>query len=69
MNKLIRNVEMGVMLLIALLSIVSIIGGLFQGAWHCVCLGAMIIFIPYVWYVEDYQKKGKSLWQKKNSKN
>lgn len=69
MNKLIRNVEMGVMLLIALLSIVSIIGGLFQGALHCVFLGAMIILIPYVWYVEDYQKKGKSLWQKKNSKN
>lgn len=69
MDKVFRNIEIGLMMIFALIGVTSIIGGFITGMCHCFILGAMSLVLPYVWYVEDYKSKGKSLWQKKNIKN
>lgn len=69
MDKFFRNTEIGLMMIFVLLGVTSIIGGIITGKWHCFFIGAMALVLPYVWYVEDYKSKGKSLWQKKNTKN
>lgn len=69
MDKVFRNMEIGLMMIFVLLGVTSIIGGLITGMGHCFFIGAMALVLPYVWYVEDYKSKGKSLWQKKNTKN
>jgi hypothetical protein len=61
--------EFGVIAMLIICGIASLIGGCITGMLHCFIIAAVALFIPYVWYVEDYQKKGKSLWQKRNSKN
>ena len=69
MDKVFRNMEIGLMMIFALIGVTSIIGGFITGMWHCFLIGAMALVIPYVWYEEEYKSKGKSLWQKKNIKN
>ena len=69
MDKVFRNIEIGLMMIFALIGVTSIIRGFITGMWHCFILGAMALVLLYVWYVEDYKSKGKSLWQKKNIKN
>ena len=69
MDKFFRYTEIGLMMVFVLLGITSIIGGLITGMGHCFIIGAMALVLLYVWYVEDYKSKGKSLWQKKNTKN
>lgn len=69
MDKFFRNMEIGLMIVFLMLGVTSFIGGIITGMWHCYLLGAMGFILPYVWYVEDYKSKGKSLWQKKNTKN
>lgn len=69
MDKVFRNMEIGLMMIFALIGVTSIIGGFITGMWHCLLIGAMALVLPYVWYEEEYKSKGKSLWQKKNIKN
>ena len=69
MDKVFRNIEIGLMMIFALIGVTSIIGGFITGMWHSFIIGAMALVLLYVWYVEDYKSKGKSLWQKKNIKN
>ena len=69
MYKGFRNIEIGLMMIFVILGGTSIIGGIITGKGHCFFIGAMAMVLPYVWYVEDYKSKGKSLWQKKNIKN
>ena len=69
MDKVFRNMEIGLMMIFALIGLTSIIGGFITGMWHCFLIGAMALVLPYVWYEEEYKSKGKSLWQKKNIKN
>ena len=69
MDKFFRNTEIGLMMVFVLLGITSIIGGLITGMFYCFIMAAMAFALPYVWYVEEYKSKGKSLWQKRNIKN
>lgn len=69
MDKFFRYTDIGLMMIFLLLGVSSIIGGLITGKGHCFFIGAMALVLLYVWYVEDYKSKGKSLWQKKNTKN
>ena len=57
------------MMTFILLGVICIIGGLITGMFYCFIMAAMAFALPYVWYVEEYKSKGKSLWQKRNIKN
>lgn len=69
MDKVFRIMEIGLVVVMLLVGIASIIAGLITGMFYCFVMGACAFALPYVWYVEDYKSKGKSLWQKRNIKN
>ena len=69
MDKAFRIIEISLMIVSLTIGAIAFIGGLITGKGHCFFIGAMALVLPYVWYVEDYKSKGKSLWQKKNIKN
>lgn len=69
MDKFFRNTDIGFMVILIAIAAVSIIGGLITGKYHCFIIAAMALVLVYVWYYEDYKSKGKSLWQRKNTKN
>lgn len=69
MDKVFRYMEIGLMMAFILLGVICIIGGLITGMFYCFIMAAMAFALPYVWYVEEYKSKGKSLWQKRNIKN
>ena len=61
------NIEKCIMVIFIIIGVTSIIGGFIYGKSHCFVLGAVASLVPCVWYIEDYKRKGKSLWQNKNT--
>lgn len=69
MDKVFRIMEIGMMIVSLIIGTAAFIGGILTGMFYCFIMSAMAFVLPYVWYVEDYKSKGKSLWQKRNTKN